>query len=130
VAAPLPERWSIAYAACMLAPPFRLRVSLAVALTAIILTGCESRRADLGMSDSAFVTVMSELKVIADLPDLSPAVRAQRRDAVFRNRGVTAAQIEALGTELTAHPSHARQLWAAIDVKTEQLLQKAKPKKP
>jgi hypothetical protein len=99
-------------------------------VTALLLSGCQNRRADLGMSDSAFVTVMSELKVIADLPDLSPTVRAQRRDAVFRNRRVTAAQIEALGPELTAHPTHTRQLWTAIDVKTAQLLEKAKPKKP
>jgi hypothetical protein len=121
-AAPLPQRWVRAYADCMTPPPLSRKAALVAAL-AVGLSACRSRTADLGMSDSAFVTVMSELKVIADAPDLTPTVRQQRRDAVFRNRGVSAAQIEALGTELTAHPQHARQLWAAIDVKTEKLRQ-------
>jgi hypothetical protein len=92
---------------------------LLVALTAI--AACKSSTADLGMTDSTFVQVMSELKVIADTPTLTDAVRAQRRDAVFRKLKVTATQIETLGPTLTAHPQHARRLWAAIDVKAEKL---------
>ncbi len=67
------------------------------------------------MSDSAFVRVMTELKVAADAQNVTDAVRAQRRDAVFRKRGVTAMQLEALIPTLTAHPQHAKRLWAAID---------------
>ena len=86
-------------------------------LCLLALSACRSSKAELGMSDSAFVQVMSELKLVADAPNVSAPVRAQRRDAVLRKRGVTAEQIERLGETLTAHPSHARQLWSAIDLK-------------
>lgn len=86
-------------------------------LILVALAGCRSRKADLGMSDSAFVQVMSELKVVADYPNLTPAVRAQRREAVFRKRGVTADQIEKLDATLAAHPNHAKLLWQAIEQK-------------
>jgi hypothetical protein len=88
-----------------------------VLLVIVSLTGCRSRKADLGMSDSAFVQIMSDLKVVADYPNLTPAARAQRREAVFRKRGVTAAQIEKLDATLAAHPNHAKLLWAAIEQK-------------
>lgn len=86
-------------------------------LGVLVLAGCRSRKADLGMSDSAFVQVMSDLKVVADYPNLTPAVRAQRREAVFRKRGVTAAQLEKLDATLASHPNHAKLLWAAIEQK-------------
>jgi len=86
-------------------------------LVVIVLAGCRSRKAELGMSDSAFVQVMSELKVVADYPNLTPAVRAQRREGVLRKRGVTAAQLEQLDAELTSHPNHAKLLWSAIEQK-------------
>jgi hypothetical protein len=98
--------------------PRVLRFALLILLT---LSACRRRTADLGMSDSAFVLVMSELKAVADANNVTPAVRAQRRDAVLRKRGVTAAQLEKLTPELTAHPQHARRLWAAIDVKAMKL---------
>lgn len=91
-----------------------------VVAVALLLAGCRGRKADLGMSDSAFVQVMTDLKVVADAPNVPDAVRAQRREAVLRKRGVTAAQIEELGNELTAHPQHAKQLWSAIEVKAMQ----------
>jgi len=84
-------------------------------LMLFVAVGCRAGTADLGMSDSAFVQVMSELKFVADAPQLSPPVRAQRREAVLRKRGVTANQIEALGDDLAAHPAHAKRLWAAIE---------------
>ncbi len=93
-------------------------------LTAMVLSGCRRRTADLGMSDSAFVQVMGELKAVADAPQLSIPLKAQRRDAVLRKRGVTAERIEALGTELAAHPAHAKRLWAAIEQKAIELLQR------
>ncbi|MCC7053032.1 MAG: hypothetical protein IT355_07165 [Gemmatimonadaceae bacterium] len=97
--------------------------SFAALLAVLVLGGCRSRKADLGMSDSAFVQVMSELKVVADEPKITPDVRAQRRDAVLRRRGVSAAQIEGLSTTLTEHPRHARDLWSAIDLKAMKLSQ-------
>lgn len=75
------------------------------------------------MSDSAFVEVMSELKTVADAPGLTPEVRAQRRDAVLRNRKTTAEKLESLTSELTAHPQHAKRLWSAIELKASQPLQ-------
>jgi hypothetical protein len=97
------------------------RASRFALLLLLALSACRSRTADLGMSDSAFVQVMGELKAVADANNLTPALRAQRRDAVLRKRGVTAAQLEKLTPELTAHPQHARRLWAAIDVKAIRL---------
>lgn len=98
-----------------------LRPILLVAILA--LGACRSRKADLGMSDSAFVQVMAELKAVADDGKLTPEVRGQRRDAVMRKRGVSAAQIEGLATTLSAHPQHARDLWSAIDMKAMRMAQ-------
>jgi outer membrane protein W len=95
-------------------------------LAFLSLAGCRSRTADLGMSDSAFVLVMSELKVVADESELSNEVKAQRRDAIMRKRGVSAKQLEGLAATLTAHPNHAKKLWAAIDMKSLALVQKPK----
>ncbi len=92
-------------------------------LSLIALTSCRSRTADLGMSDSAFVLVMSELKVVADAPNITTAVRAQRRDAVLRKRAVTADQLEKLSSELTTHPQHAKRLWSAIEQKANRPVQ-------
>lgn len=92
-------------------------------LSLIALTACRSRTADLGMSDSAFVLVMSELKVVADAPNVTNEVRAQRRDAILRKRAVTADQLEKLSTELTTHPQHAKRLWSAIEQKANRPMQ-------
>jgi hypothetical protein len=100
-----------------------------VMVLALGLAGCRKKNADLGMSDSAFVQVMGELKFVADAPDVTDAVRAQRRDAVLRKRGVSAAQLEKLSGTLTAHPQHAKRLWSAIDLKAFNLSQKKKPTK-
>ena len=83
----------------------------------VAVAGCRKANADLGMSDSAFVQVMGELKFVADAPNITNEVRAQRRDAVLRKRGVSAQQIEKLSGTLTSHPQHAKRLWAAIDLK-------------
>lgn len=88
------------------------------------LAGCRQRNADLGMSDTAFVQIMGELKFVADLPMISDEVRAQRRDAVLRKYRVSADRLEKLGTSLTSHPQHAKRLWTAIDLKSFNLSQK------
>jgi hypothetical protein len=96
---------------------------LLVLVTEMALIACRSKTADLGMSDSAFVLVMSELKAVADAPNVTNEVRAQRREAVLRKRSVTAAQLEKLTGELTAHPQHARRLWSAVEVKAMKMEQ-------
>lgn len=96
-------------------------------ITVVLLmsvAGCRKANADLGMSDSAFVQVMGELKFVADAPNVSNEVRAQRRDAVLRKRGVSAQQLEKLSGTLTSHPQHAKRLWAAIDLKAYKLGEK------
>jgi hypothetical protein len=95
-----------------------------LSLVLLVLAGCRTRTADLGMSDSAFVQVMGELKAVADVQTVTPAVRAQRRDAVLRKRGVTADQLEKLSVTLGAHPQHAKRLWSAIDAKAFALTSK------
>lgn len=99
-----------------------LILSRAALLALFCLSACRSRTADLGMSDSAFVQVMGELKAIADAPNVTEPVRAQRRDAVLRKRAVSAAELEKLSSELTAHPAHARRLWSGIEAKAQKLL--------
>lgn len=89
-------------------------------LALVSLIGCRSRTADLGMSDSAFVLVMSELKVVADDPVANETLRGQRRAAVLRKRSVTAAQLEKLSSELSRHPAHAKRLWLAIETRAMQ----------
>ncbi len=97
-----------------------LRPTVCLAIISLLsITACRSRTADLGMSDSAFVLVMSELKAVADEPNVTDALRAQRRDAVMRKRAVTAQQLESLAAELSAHPQHARRLWGAIEVRAQ-----------
>lgn len=98
-----------------------MRGTLILMLAAATAGGCRSRTADLGMSDSAFVQVMGELKVVADAPIITEPVRAQRRDAVLRRRGVSAEQLEKLSATLAAHPRHARLLWSAIEAKAVSL---------
>jgi hypothetical protein len=90
----------------------------------VALSGCRQRNADLGMSDSAFVQILGELKFVADQPDVTKEVRAQRRDAVLRKHGVSADKLEQLGGTLTAHPQHAKRLWAAVDQKAFSMSQK------
>jgi hypothetical protein len=120
----LPEAGGAGYARSMSGTTLRILL-----LATVAIAGCRSKTADLGMSDSAFVLVMSELKVIADEgPTTDNAIKAQRRDAVMRKRGVSAKQLEALGATLTAHPNHAKKLWAAIDMKALALTQPAKAK--
>lgn len=94
-------------------------------LILVAAAGCRSRTAELGMSDSAFVQVMGELKVVADAPTITEAVRAQRRDAVLRKRNVSAEQLEKLSATLAAHPQHARLLWSAIEMKAVKMAQPA-----
>lgn len=92
----------------------------------LLVAGCRGRKADLGMSDSAFVRIMADLKVVADAPSITPEVRAQRRDAVLRKSGVSADQLEKLNESLLSHPQQSRQLWSAIELKAQALV-KPKP---
>ncbi len=88
-----------------------------IPLVLVLMAGCRSRKADLGMSDSTFVQIMGDLKIVADAPEVSDAVRAQRREAVLRKHSVTAAQIEKLDATLASHPNHAKLLWSAIETR-------------
>ena len=95
-----------------------------IPLVLVLLSGCRGRKADLGMSDSTFVQIMGDLKVVADVPGISDAVRAQRREAVLRKHAVTAAQMEALDATLSSHPNHAKLLWSAIETRALKASQK------
>jgi hypothetical protein len=104
----------------------RLNLTTLTLALALPVAGCRSRTADLGMSDSAFVQILGELKVIADAVDTPPEVRAQRRDGVFRKYKTSAAQIEKLGPTLASHPQHAKRLWIAADQKANALMPRNK----
>lgn len=93
-----------------------------VALAALLaLVACKPKPADLGMSDSTYVQVLAELRQVGDQSGVPPALRATRRDAVFRKHKTTAEAIEAASAALTADPSRAAELWRKVDEKAAAL---------
>lgn len=100
--------------------PHRPRPVIAL-LAALAAAACKPAPADLGMSDSAYVQVMAELRVVADQPNVDKGLRAQRRAAVFRKHGVDAARLERIAAELEREPQRAADLWRRIDDKAATL---------
>ncbi|MCU0625365.1 MAG: DUF4296 domain-containing protein [Gemmatimonadaceae bacterium] len=103
-------------------PVHRLAIRRAgLAFLVVVAAACRARGVDLGMQDSTYVQILTELRGVADPADLSPALRASRRDAVFRKHGVTAAQLEEASARLAADPERAAALWKRVDEKAAAL---------
>ncbi|NUO65374.1 MAG: hypothetical protein HOQ11_12365 [Gemmatimonadaceae bacterium] len=81
-------------------------------LLACVVCGC--RKGDIvpGVSDSAFVATMAELRRIDAPPSDSAASAARRR--VLQQRGLTGDQLERAGRALAADPDRATALFEAI----------------
>ncbi len=108
----------------------RIRLMVVAALVAAGTTGhLGCRRGDAGgvVSDSTFVTVMSQLRYVesANLPD--SAARAQARERVLQSHGVTAEELENTARELTRLPGHAANVWRAIDQRLQQRVDEPQP---
>ncbi len=102
----------------------RVARALAAALAAaLVVAGCgRPAAADLGMSDSTYVDVLSRLRAVADAPDVDSTTRAARRAAVLRSAKLDAAALERASRALVADPERATTLWRRIDERAMQFL--------
>ena len=95
--------------------PLVARHSLLVVLIGLgSAAGCRRSELATGVSDSAFVAVMADLKRVQDAPGIDSAQRAARRDSVLQSRGLTPAQLEAAALQLARNPGRAQTVWQAI----------------
>jgi hypothetical protein len=97
-------------------PPVVARHSLLMVLVFLGL-GASCRRSELatGVSDSAFVAVMADLKRVQNAAGLDSAQRGARRDSILQSRGLTPAQLEAAARTLAQNPGRAQTVWQAIE---------------
>ena len=97
----------------------RFTLVLALMLTAIAPAGGCRRRAEIieGVSDSAFVATMAELRRLdaSAATTTDSAARASARAAVLQRRGLTRVQLERAAAALADDPKRAQELFAAID---------------
>ena len=97
-------------------PPLVTRHSLLLVLVCLgSNAGCGRSQLATGVSDSAFVAVMADLKRVQDAPGMDSAQRAARRDSVLQSRGLTPAQLEAAARELARNPGRAQTVWQAVE---------------
>ena len=96
-------------------PPLVARHSLLLVLVCLgSVAGCRRTQLATGVSDSAFVAVMADLKRVQDAPGVDSARRAARRDSILQSRGLTPAQLEAAARQLAQNPTRAQTVWQAI----------------
>ena len=97
-------------------PPLVTRHLLLIVLVWLGSTaGCRRSELATGVSDSAFVAVMADLKRVQDAPGMDSAQRAARRDSVLQSRGLTPAQLETAARELARNPTRAQTVWQAVE---------------
>ena len=90
---------------------------IVTATLAAPLGACGRGELAAGVTDSAFVTTMAELRHVAREPGLDSARRAAARAAVLQRRGLTPEQLESAARSLTDDPKRATLLWQRIDMK-------------
>ena len=96
-------------------PPLVARHLLLLVLVSLAsAAGCRRPQLATGVSDSAFVAVMADLKRVQDAPGMDSAQRAARRDSILQSRGLTPAELEASARHLAENPSRAQSVWQAI----------------
>ena len=96
-------------------PPLVARhVLLLVLVSLASAAGCRRPQLATGVSDSAFVAVMADLKRVQDAPGMDSAQRAARRDSILQSRGLTPAQLESAARDLADSPTRAQTVWTAI----------------
>lgn len=79
------------------------------------LAGCRRTQLAQGVSDTAFVRVMSALKRVHDAPGVDSARRAALRDSILQSQGLTPAQLESAAAHLAQNPQRAQTVWQAIE---------------
>ena len=102
-------------------------LSLAVLVGLAAATGCQRSGAGNGVSDSAFVTVMAELKQVKEAPGLDPSHRAARRDSILQSRGLTPAQLEEAARRLAENPARAQTVWQAVNRRAADTVKARRP---
>jgi hypothetical protein len=96
-------------------PPLVARHLLLLVLVSLAsAAGCRRPQLATGVSDSAFVAVMADLKRVQDAPGMDSAQRAARRDSILQSRGLTPAQLEAAAKQLAQNPGRAQTVWQAV----------------
>jgi hypothetical protein len=86
---------------------------LACAIAGCAIAGCAKGEIVAGVSDSAFVAAMSDLRRVEAAPGDS-ASRAATRQRLLQQRGLTAAQLERAAQALASDPARATALFQAI----------------
>src|SRR5215213_7450059 len=95
----------------------RLRSGHAAVAALVVLASVACRRDEIisGVSDSAFVGAMAELRRIQNDASLDSARRKMARDSVLQGRGLTPAEMERAARALARDPERASALWQEID---------------
>src|SRR5215207_8875645 len=93
----------------------RLRLLTALPALAAAAVGC--RRAELtgGVSDSAFVRTMVELRGVQANVTLDSAGRAEARQAALQRHRLTPGDLEEAASELADDPERASRVWQEIE---------------
>ena len=96
----------------------RLRSAHAVAAL-VMLASVACRRDEIisGVSDSAFVGAMAELRRIQNDMSLDSARRKMARDSVLQGRGLTPEEMERAARALGRDPNRASAIWQAIELR-------------
>src|SRR5215210_7415695 len=88
-------------------------------ILALPVVAAACARGDLvdGVSDSAFVTTMAELRRVQNDATLDSARRANARAKALQGRGLSPDQLEAAAKALAHEPARAVEIWRAIETK-------------
>jgi hypothetical protein len=90
------------------------RISHVTLILACAIVGCARGDIVPGVSDSAFVATMAELRRAQGSTSDSGALAAARR-RILQQRGLTVEQMDRAGRALANDPQHAADLFDAID---------------
>ncbi|HKG92842.1 MAG TPA: hypothetical protein VKA84_13150 [Gemmatimonadaceae bacterium] len=98
----------------------RLRSGHAVAamlVMLVMLASAACRRGEIvsGVSDSAFIRAMVDLRRIQNNPSLDSTRRKMARDSVLQGRGLTPAELERAARALADDPERAGNIWREIE---------------
>jgi hypothetical protein len=73
-----------------------------------------------GVSDSAFVGAMAELRRVQNDMSLDSARRKMARDSVLQGRGLTPDEMERAARALGRDPNRAAAIWQAIELRVNE----------
>ena len=109
----------------------RLRSAHAVAAVVLLASaGCRRDEIISGVSDSAFVATMADLRRVQNDASLDSARRKMARDSVLQRRGLTPAEVERAARALARNPDRASAIWQAIDRRAEEPVEPPQTRPP